>query len=49
MKAAITLFVRLIESLGMKVLRLVRLEFGPISLGDMKAGRHRVSKFTRIN
>jgi 23S rRNA pseudouridine2605 synthase len=33
---------RLIESLGMKVLRLIRLEFGPISLGDMKAGRHRV-------
>jgi 23S rRNA pseudouridine2605 synthase len=33
---------RLIESLGMKVLRLIRLEFGPISLGDMKSGRHRV-------
>jgi 23S rRNA pseudouridine2605 synthase len=33
---------RLIESLGLKVLRLVRLDFGPINLGDMKAGRHRV-------
>jgi 23S rRNA pseudouridine2605 synthase len=33
---------RLIESLGLKVLRLIRLEFGPISLGDMKPGRHRV-------
>jgi 23S rRNA pseudouridine2605 synthase len=33
---------RLIESLGTKVLRLIRLEFGPISLGDMKSGRHRV-------
>ena len=33
---------RLIESLGMKVLRLIRLEFGPVSLGDMKSGRHRV-------
>lgn len=33
---------RLIESLGLKVLRLIRLDFGPISLGDMKPGRHRV-------
>ena len=33
---------RLIEELGMKVLRLVRIDFGPINLGDMKVGRHRV-------
>ena len=33
---------RLIKSLGLKVLRLIRLDFGPISLGDMKPGRHRV-------
>ena len=33
---------RLIESLGLKVLRLIRLDFGPINLGDMKPGRHRV-------
>ena len=33
---------RLIESLGLKVRRLIRLDFGPINLGDMKAGRHRV-------
>ena len=33
---------RLVESLGLKVLRLIRLDFGPISLGDMKPGRHRV-------
>jgi 23S rRNA pseudouridine2605 synthase len=33
---------RLIESLGLKVLRLIRLEFGPIALGEMKPGRHRV-------
>lgn len=33
---------RLIESLGLKVLRLIRLDFGPISLGDMRPGRHRV-------
>ena len=33
---------RLIESLGLKVLRLIRLNFGPINLGDMKPGRHRV-------
>jgi 23S rRNA pseudouridine2605 synthase len=33
---------RLIESLGLKVLRLIRLDFGPISLGDMKPSRHRV-------
>lgn len=33
---------RLIESLGLRVLRLIRLDFGPINLGDMKAGRHRV-------
>ena len=33
---------RLIESLGLTVLRLIRLDFGPISLGDMKPGRHRV-------
>lgn len=33
---------RLIEELGLKVLRLIRLEFGPISLGDMKAGKSRV-------
>jgi 23S rRNA pseudouridine2605 synthase len=33
---------RLIEALGMKVLRLVRIDFGPINLGDMKEGRHRV-------
>lgn len=33
---------RLIESLGLKVLRLIRLDFGPINLGDMKVGRHRV-------
>jgi len=33
---------RLIESLGLKVLRLIRLDFGPISLGDMKPGRHRI-------
>jgi len=33
---------RLIESLGLQVLRLIRLDFGPINLGDMKPGRHRV-------
>ena len=33
---------RLIEALGMKVLRLVRIDFGPINLGDLKVGRHRV-------
>jgi 23S rRNA pseudouridine2605 synthase len=33
---------RLIESLALKVLRLIRTEFGPISIGDMKPGRHRV-------
>ena len=33
---------RLIESLGLKVLRLIRLDFGPITLGEMKPGRHRV-------
>jgi 23S rRNA pseudouridine2605 synthase len=33
---------RLIESLGLKVLRLIRVDFGPINLGDMKPGRHRV-------
>jgi 23S rRNA pseudouridine2605 synthase len=33
---------RLIEALGMKVARLVRIDFGPINLGDMKEGRHRV-------
>ena len=33
---------RLIESLGLRVLRLIRLDFGPINLGDMKVGRHRV-------
>ena len=33
---------RLIESLGLQVLRLIRLDFGPINLGEMKAGRHRV-------
>ncbi len=33
---------RLIEALGMNVLRLVRIDFGPINLGDMKEGRHRV-------
>jgi 23S rRNA pseudouridine2605 synthase len=33
---------RLIESLGLKVMRLIRLEFGPIALGEMKPGRHRV-------
>ena len=33
---------RLIESLGLKVLRLIRLDFGTINLGDMKPGRHRV-------
>jgi len=33
---------RLIEALGLKVLRLIRLDFGPINLGDMKPGRHRV-------
>jgi 23S rRNA pseudouridine2605 synthase len=33
---------RLIEALGMKVVRLVRIDFGPINLGDMKEGRHRV-------
>jgi 23S rRNA pseudouridine2605 synthase len=33
---------RLIEFLGLKVLRLIRLEFGPIALGEMKPGRHRV-------
>jgi len=33
---------RLIESLSLRVLRLIRLDFGPINLGDMKAGRHRV-------
>jgi len=26
----------------MKVLRLIRIDFGPINLGDLKAGRHRV-------
>ena len=33
---------RLIESLGLKVLRLIRLDFGPINLGEMRPGRHRV-------
>jgi 23S rRNA pseudouridine2605 synthase len=33
---------RLIESLGLKVMRLIRLDFGPITLGEMKPGRHRV-------
>lgn len=33
---------RLIEALGMKVLRLIRIDFGPINLGDLKTGRHRV-------
>jgi 23S rRNA pseudouridine2605 synthase len=33
---------RLVESLGMQVLRLIRIDFGPISLGDIKAGRYRV-------
>jgi 23S rRNA pseudouridine2605 synthase len=33
---------RLIEALGLKVIRLIRLDFGPVSLGDMKPGRHRV-------
>lgn len=33
---------RLIEALGMRVLRLIRIDFGPINLGDMKVGRHRV-------
>ena len=33
---------RLIESLGLKVVRLIRLDFGPITLGEMKPGRHRV-------
>ena len=33
---------RLIESLGLKVLRLIRTEFGPIGIGDMKPGRHRI-------
>ena len=33
---------RLIESLGLKVLRLIRLDFGPINLVDMKPGRHRM-------
>ena len=32
---------RLIEALGMKVMRLIRIDFGPISLGDLKVGRHR--------
>jgi len=33
---------RLIEALGLKVIRLIRLDFGPVSLGDMNPGRHRV-------
>ena len=33
---------RLIETLGLTVIRLIRLDFGPVSLGDMKPGRHRV-------
>jgi len=33
---------RLIEALGMKVIRLIRIDFGPINLGDLKVGRHRV-------
>lgn len=33
---------RLVESLGLKVQRLIRTEFGPLALGEMKAGRHRV-------
>lgn len=33
---------RLIEFFDLKVLRLIRLEFGPITLGEMKPGRHRV-------
>jgi len=33
---------RLIEALGLTVIRLIRLDFGPVSLGDMKPGRHRV-------
>ena len=39
---------RLIESLGLKVLRLIRTEFGPISLGDMKPGRHRILNSTEL-
>jgi 23S rRNA pseudouridine2605 synthase len=33
---------RLIESFDLRVLRLIRTEFGPISLSDMKSGRHRI-------
>ena len=33
---------RLIESQGLKVLRWIRNEFGPIHLGEMKSGRHRI-------
>ena len=33
---------RLIESFGLKVLRLIRTEFGPIGIGDMKPGKHRI-------
>lgn len=33
---------RLVESLGLKVLRLIRTEFGPIGIGDMKPGKHRI-------
>lgn len=47
---------RLIEALGLKVLRLIRIDFGPINLGDMKPGRHRalnsqemVNLFTVLN
>jgi len=33
---------RLIVSFELRVLRLIRTEFGPISLADMKSGRHRI-------
>jgi 23S rRNA pseudouridine2605 synthase len=33
---------RLIESFDLRVLRLIRTEFGPISLSDMKSGRYRI-------
>lgn len=47
---------RLLESLELKVLRLIRTEFGPVKLSEMKSGRHRplnnqelVKLFTTLN
>ena len=47
---------RLLESSELKVLRLIRTEFGPVKLSEMKSGRHRplnnqelVKLFTTLN